>query len=76
MLANAFNGGALDSTHDPFYSRSQRATDTVAWRMREELGEAYFEQGRGDARAVQWLRHLETHAPEFMREIVGVATSS
>ena len=71
VLADAFNGGALDSTPDPFYGRSQRATDTVAWRMREELGEAYFEQGGKDAQVVQWLEHLAQNAPGFMHEIVA-----
>jgi hypothetical protein len=58
VLADAFNGGALDGTPDPFYRRSQRGADTLAWRMRDELGEGYFEQGSSDARVVRWLRHL------------------
>jgi predicted acylesterase/phospholipase RssA len=70
-LADAFNGGALDGTPDPFYDRSQRAVDTVAWRMREELGGAYFEQGRADSPVVRWLHYLEEHAPDFMREMVA-----
>ena len=70
-LADAFNGGVLDSTADPFYERSQRARDTVTWRMRDELGDAYFGQGAADARVVGWLDYLDTNADAFMREIVG-----
>jgi len=71
MLADAFNGGVLDSTTDPFYAASLRAKDTVAWRMRDELGEAYFGQGAADARVVKWLDALQDHAAEFMSDIVG-----
>jgi predicted acylesterase/phospholipase RssA len=66
QLASAFNEGVLDSVTDPMYPRSQRAEDTVMWRMRDELGEAYFGQGSDDARVVGWLRIAERAAPRFM----------
>jgi len=70
-LATAFNQGVLDSKTDPYYARSQRATDTVMWRMRDELGEGYFGQGGPgspghDARVVAWLQLLHDHAADFM----------
>ncbi|MGH7440101.1 MAG: patatin-like phospholipase family protein [Polyangiaceae bacterium] len=71
VLANAFNGGALDGTPDPFYGPSQRATDTLAWRMRDELGQGYFDQGSEKARVVRWLRYLGQHATEFMTAAVS-----
>src|ERR1017187_274646 len=71
VLADAFNGGVLDSNADPFYTASLRAKDTVAWRMRDELGEAYFGQGAADAQVVKWLDALDDHAAEFMSDIVG-----
>jgi predicted acylesterase/phospholipase RssA len=71
ILADAFNGGALDSHADPFYSRPRRATDTVYWRMRDEIGEAYFGQGSTKARVVGWLDYLDEHAKDFMFEIIS-----
>ena len=69
-LATAFNNGVLDSTPDPAYDRGKRATDTVMWRMRDELGTAYFSQGDKDSRSVKWLGALEKHAAAFVRDAV------
>ncbi|HEX7603644.1 MAG TPA: hypothetical protein VF316_18625 [Polyangiaceae bacterium] len=67
-LSTAFNGGVLDSTYDNAYPRSQRAADTVMWRMRDELGEGYFDQGPGSTRTVGWLTEIERHAGVFMED--------
>ena len=67
-LSTAFNGGVLDSTYDNAYPRFQRAADTVMWRMRDELGEGYFDQGPGSTHTVGWLTELERHAGVFMED--------
>lgn len=71
-LVDAFNGGMLDSSNDPFYPPEKRAEDVVARRMREELGDGYFGQGRDDARVVLWLRALSTQAMPFMSSALPV----
>jgi predicted acylesterase/phospholipase RssA len=69
-LATAFNQGVLDSTPDPAYPRSKRAVDTVKWRMRDELGEGYFEQGERNALVVRWLDKLHDHADAFVGAMI------
>jgi predicted acylesterase/phospholipase RssA len=74
-LANAFNEGVLDSTADPAYDRGKRATDTVMWRMRDELGSGYFGQGAKDAQVVKWLAALDKHAAAFIRDAVATSVA-
>jgi predicted acylesterase/phospholipase RssA len=55
-LVTAFNDGALDTgSGDPFLSPRQVATQLVADRVAQELGDGYFDQAKSTSTIAAWM---------------------
>lgn len=70
LLVNAFNGGALDTASgDPFHDPNDLATELVATRIRQEVGDGYFGQGQSPSSGyvAAWMDQLAGESLTFAR---------
>jgi predicted acylesterase/phospholipase RssA len=71
IVGVAFNGGALNSTGDPFRVPSDLASSRVERIVEQELADGYFNQGQGGA-VGSWLSNAQADVTHFVEVVKSI----
>jgi predicted acylesterase/phospholipase RssA len=69
IIGSAFNGGALNSSTDPFRVPSDLAASRVERILEEELADGYFQQGP-NGKVIDLVRQAAANVAQFRRAVV------